>query len=62
MTKRKRYRLYSGDLATYHESNRLEELVKLGKLLGGALGKGYTVRDLSGNVVWEGEDDGREDH
>lgn len=49
------YQLYRGDMATVHESNKLEDLVKLGKLLGGALGKRYTVRDLSGNVVWEEE-------
>ena len=53
MSKQLHYRLYSGDLATYHESNKLDELIKLGELLGGVLGEKYTVRDLSGQVVWE---------
>ena len=49
------YYLYSGGLKTMHASNDLQELVRIAKLHSKIFGERYLVKDIYGNVVWEGE-------
>jgi geranylgeranyl pyrophosphate synthase len=53
------YRLYCGELATMHAGNDLQELIKRAEQLGKIFGDRYQVKDTYGNVVWEGNNDGK---
>jgi len=53
------YRLYCGELATMHAGNDLQELIKRAERLGKIFGDRYQIKDTYGNVVWEGNDNGK---
>ncbi len=53
------YRLYRGELATMHVGNDLQELIKRAELLGKIFGDRHQIKDTYGNVVWEGNNDGK---
>ena len=49
------YYLYSDGRKTMHASNSLQALIERARLLSKVLGGRYLVKDIYGNVVWEGE-------
>jgi len=53
------YYLYSGGLKTMHAGNDLQELIKRAERLGKIFGDRYQIKDTYGNVVWEGDDNGK---
>lgn len=53
------YRVYRGDLATMHAGNDLQELIKRAEQLGKIFGDRHQIKDTYGNVVWEGNNDGK---
>lgn len=49
------YYLYSDGLKTMHAGNDLQDLIGRAKLHSKIFGGRYLVKDIYGNVVWEGE-------
>ena len=51
------YKLYCGELATMLAGNDLDAMIQMAKMHRAALGGEYLIKDIYGNVVWEGEKD-----
>ena len=53
------YRLYRGELATMQAGNDLQAMIKMAKMHEAVLGGKMVIKDAFGNVVWEGNDNGK---